>query len=64
MGRDDEGNGFYDFSFNSFTSEEKMDILSMKNTPNLYQKLVESIAPSIFGRLFFMDCLCFFHRAS
>ena len=40
----------YSPTFDSFSQEEKMTILAMKNTPNLYQKLVESIAPSIFGR--------------
>lgn len=39
----------YSPTFDSFSQDEKMDILAMKNTPNLYQKLVESIAPSIFG---------------
>ena len=38
-----------ELTIDSFSPEEKMDILAMKNMPNLYQRLVESIAPSIFG---------------
>jgi DNA replication licensing factor MCM6 len=33
------------------TAEEKLDIANMKNTPNLYQKMVNSIAPTTFGHL-------------
>lgn len=32
-----------------FTQEERDEINRMRSTPNLYQKMVESIAPSIHG---------------
>jgi len=32
-----------------FTQEERDEILRMSQTPNLYQKMVESVAPSVFG---------------
>jgi DNA replication licensing factor MCM6 len=32
-----------------FTLEEKQEIQRMKATPQLYQRLVESIAPTIYG---------------
>ena len=32
-----------------FTADELIDIERMKQTPNIYQKLVDSFAPSIFG---------------
>ena len=30
---------------------EKNDIISMRNTPHLYNKMVESVCPSVFGHL-------------
>lgn len=33
----------------SFSKEERQEILSMRSTPNLYQKMVDSIAPTIYG---------------
>ncbi len=32
-----------------FTQEERAEIMRMKSTPGLYQKMVDSIAPSVFG---------------
>ncbi|KAK4522309.1 hypothetical protein GAYE_HPESCF16G0189 [Galdieria yellowstonensis] len=33
----------------SFTAEERQEILSMRSTPNLYQTLVDCVAPTIYG---------------
>lgn len=48
--RPEEGLGEENPSVNEmFSSEEREEIARMKATPNLYQKLVESMAPAIFG---------------
>ena len=33
------------------TEAEKNDIIEMRNTPHLYNKMVESVCPSVFGHL-------------
>ncbi|GJQ10215.1 hypothetical protein GpartN1_g2006.t1 [Galdieria partita] len=33
----------------SFSAEERQEIFSMRSTPNLYQTLVDSVAPTIYG---------------
>ncbi|EME31386.1 minichromosome maintenance family (MCM) [Galdieria sulphuraria] len=33
----------------SFSAEERQEIFSMRSTPNLYQALVDSVAPTIYG---------------
>lgn len=44
------GNTFVmDDSENTFTEEERAGILRMRNQQNLYQKIVRSLAPNIFG---------------
>jgi hypothetical protein len=35
----------------SFTPSERQELMEMQSTPNLYSKMVNSLAPTIFGKI-------------